>query len=283
LIKPAANRRRGCIDPGIGQTLFLIKPDADRLAAVTTEIQHRLRQDIVSGAFAFGSRLLIEELAARYGCSHMPIREALRVLHGEGLVIIEPNRGARVRPLYAGFIEDLFDMRTALETMLARRAAVRRTDAHLLQLRRAAAELEGMVARGEHDDVPLANRRFHAVINDAAGNPGALAIVENHWVLLSVLLKRYGSDEEVRFQRVIDEHQHLIGAIERQDAHAAQTLMGAHIEKGKANLLKRAALTADGGLAWEGAPGRASESPDRIPPRRADATPPAIPLPSSET
>ena len=78
----------------------------------------------------------------------MPIREALRVLHGEGLVVIEPNRGARVRPMYSGFIEDLFDMRGAVETMLARRAAERRTAEHLARLREAAAKLEARVAAG---------------------------------------------------------------------------------------------------------------------------------------
>ena len=74
------------------------------------DVQQRLRNDIVSGALPFGSRLIIEDLATRYGVSHMPIREALRVLHGEGLVVIEPNRGAHVRPIYAGFIEDVFDV-----------------------------------------------------------------------------------------------------------------------------------------------------------------------------
>ena len=96
-----------------------------------------------------------------------------------------------------------------------------------------------MVKKGEHGAVPVANREFHRAINDAAGNPGALPIVDSHWLLLSALLKRYGHGEE-RFQRVIDEHQHLIHAIERQDSHAAATLMGAHIEKGKTNLMQRA-------------------------------------------
>ena len=169
----------------------------------------------------------------------MPIRDALRILQGEGLVVIEPNRGARVRPIYRGFIEDVFDVRCAIETMLARRAAARRTDEHLQRMRDAAARLEAMVRKGDHASVPVANREFHRAINDAAGNPGALPIVDSHWLLLSALLKRYGHGEE-RFQRVIDEHRHLIHAIERRDAHAAATLMGAHIEKGKTNLMQRA-------------------------------------------
>ena len=205
-----------------------------------SDIQQRLRNDIVSGTLPFGSRLIIEDLAIRYDVSHMPIREALRVLHGEGLVVIEPNRGARVRPIYRGFIEDVFDVRCAIETMLARRAAQRRTRLHVVQMREAAQKLEAMVASGDLASVSLANRAFHRVINDAAGNPGALPIVDSHWLLLAALLKRYGYADE-RFQRVIEEHQHLIHAIERQDAHSAALLMGAHIEKGKTNLLMRAA------------------------------------------
>ena len=204
------------------------------------DIEQRLRNDIVAGDLPFGSRLIIEDLATRYGVSHMPIREALRILHGEGLVVIEPNRGARVRPIYRGFIEDLFDVRCAIETMLARRAAERREARHLAALRAAAAELEAHVERGDHASVPLANRKFHGVINDAAGNPGALPIVDSHWLLLAALLKRYGYGDD-RFQRVIEEHQHLIQAIERRDGHSSALLMGAHIEKAKNNLLKRVA------------------------------------------
>src|SRR6476659_205286 len=203
-------------------------------------IEQHLRNDIVSGELPFGSRLIIEDLAIRYGVSHMPVREALRVLHGEGLVVIEPNRGARVRPIYRGFIEDVFDVRSAIETMLARRAAERRTAQHLLQLRDAAATLEARVAAGDYASVALANRAFHAVINDAAGNPGALPIVDNHWLLLAALLKRYGYGDD-RFQRVIDEHQQLIQAIERRDGHSASLMVAAHIEKAKNNLMRRAA------------------------------------------
>lgn len=85
------------------------------------------------------------------------------------------------------------------------------------------------------------NRTFHAIINDAAGNPGALPIVDNHWLLVSVMLKRYGQSE-LRFQRVIDEHSHLIHAIEHRDSHSAAVFMSAHIEQSKINMMQRAAL-----------------------------------------
>lgn len=219
-----------------------------------SDVEQAIRDDIVSGKLAFGTRLRIDELAGRYGVSHMPVREALRVLHGEGLVIIEPNKGARVLTVHPGFIEDLFDMRAALETMLARRAAERRTQEHFDKLRRAEDDLEALVEKRDFASVAEANRRFHTVINDAAGNPGALVIVDRHWLLLSALLRRYGHGEE-RFQRVIDDHQHIIHSIERRDAAGAAALMGAHIEKAKNNLLRRASeniAAADGDDAKEG-------------------------------
>jgi DNA-binding GntR family transcriptional regulator len=203
------------------------------------DIAQFLRRDIVAGELPFGSRLRIDELATRYGVSHMPVREALRELHGEGLVVIEPNRGARVRPLHLGFVEDLFDIRSAIETMLARRAAERRGEQHLQRLAEAEEELEAMVAREDIASVPQANRRFHGVINDAAGNPGALSVVDRHWLLVAALWNRYGSERP--FGGVIDDHRHIMRAIGRGDASAAAMLMGAHIERAKHDLLDRMA------------------------------------------
>jgi DNA-binding GntR family transcriptional regulator len=209
---------------------------------VAPGIQHRLRHDIIAGELPFGSRLRIDELASRYGVSHMPVREALRELHGEGLVVIERNRGARVRPIHLGFVEDLFDVRSAIETMLARRACERRTKSHMAELTAAEDELESLVAAQDFAAVPRANRRFHSVINEAAGNPGALSLVDRHWLLVAALWQRYGLDTE-RFHGVIDDHRHMIKAIDRGDASSASMIMGAHIEKAKHGLIERMAST----------------------------------------
>jgi DNA-binding GntR family transcriptional regulator len=169
----------------------------------------------------------------------MPVREALRVLHGEGLVVSETNRGARVRPIHPGFVEDLFDIRSAIETMLARRAAERRSREQIARMAAFEDELEAVVRAGRLTDVPPINREFHNCINDAAGNPGAMSLVDRHWLLVAALWARYGSDDSERFARVVDDHRHLIRAIERRDSAAASILMGAHIEKAKHDLLDR--------------------------------------------
>ena len=95
------------------------------------DIQHRIRDDILSGQLAFGVRITTADLAVRYGVSQMPIRMALRELRGEGLVTMEPNRGARVRSIDPEFIGNIFDIRNALEVLVVRRAARLRTAQHI--------------------------------------------------------------------------------------------------------------------------------------------------------
>ena len=204
-------------------------------------IEARLRDDILRGRIRFGDRLRIDELASRYGVSHMPVREALRVLAGEGLIVTEPNRSAHLRPVNRSFVEDLFDVRAAIEMMLARRAAERRSSAQLLQLNAIEREFEALVRRGDHAAIPAVNRDFHQVINQAAGNPGALSLVEGQWLLVAALWNEVGNPP-ARFQSVIDDHRHLIVAIERRDGAAAAALMGAHIEKARQDLLARMAI-----------------------------------------
>ena len=204
-------------------------------------IEGRLRDDILRGRIGFGDRLRIDELASRYGVSHMPVREALRGLAGEGLIVTEPNRGAHLRPVNRDFVEDLFDLRAAIEMMLARRAAERRSPAQLLQLIEIEHALEQLVERGDYAAIPAVNRDFHQVVNQAAGNPGALSLVEGQWLLVAALWIKVGNPP-ARFQSVVDDHRHLIVAIERHDGSGASALMGAHIEKARQDLLARMAM-----------------------------------------
>jgi len=210
------------------------------------DIRQRIRDDIVVGGLPFGSRITIDELASRYGASHMPIREALRELHGEGLVVMEPNRGARVRPIDPAFVENLFEIRSALEIMLTKRAALRCTPSDLAQLNEIEDRLEALIEERAYPSVLAANREFHQVINRAAGNPDAVALVDRHWLLIAALWRRYGFGPE-RFAGVASDHRHLIRALETHDGEAASVIMGAHVIKARQELLAR---MADPSSAW---------------------------------
>ena len=202
------------------------------------DIGLRIRDDIVSGALRFGERITMDALASRYGVSHMPVREALRELQGEGLVQIEPNRGARVRSIDSSFVENLFEIRTALEVMMVRRAAARCMAGDIAELQAIEDTLEQLIAAGDHALVVAENRRFHQAINRCAANVDALPIVDKHWMLLAALWRHYGYGQD-RFSGVANDHQNLIQALAAHDQEAAAMIMGAHATKAKLALLAR--------------------------------------------
>lgn len=201
------------------------------------DIQHRIRDDILSGQLAFGVRITTADLAVRYGVSQMPIRMALRELRGEGLVTMEPNRGARVRSIDPEFIGNIFDIRNALEVLVVRRAARLRTTQHIAQLQSIEQTLEACVIDQDYAGALQANRRLHHLIGDIAANPDAQLLLDRHWLLLAGLWRENKYSPE-RYSGVINDHRHLIEAITDGDAEAAASLMQAHVLKAKQVLLK---------------------------------------------
>lgn len=202
------------------------------------DIEHRIREDIVAGEFQFGSRITIAELASRYGVSQMPIREALRALHGEGLLVIEPNRGARVRPLDRHFVSNIFDLRCSIEMLIVRQMVTRCTPEGLAELERIEARLERNIEAADFPAVLSANRELHRLIGEIAQNPDAVTLLNRHWLLIAALWRRYEYGPE-RFAGVADDHRHLIAAIRARDVEAAVMLAGAHVVKAKQVLLAK--------------------------------------------
>jgi DNA-binding GntR family transcriptional regulator len=208
------------------------------LTTASIAIRDRVRDDIVAGTLSFGSRLTLELLARRYSVGHMPVREALRQLEGEGLVVLTPNRGARVRAADVDFARNIFDLRIAIEGMLARRAAERIGDADIARLQSIEARYEAQSRKRDFDALLALNREFHDVINDAAANPEAANVLERHWHVVAALWNRYGYGEK-RIAGVISDHRQMIEALIAHDAEVAACLATAHAAKAKQALIAR--------------------------------------------
>ena len=219
---------------------LIARPIVSVLPQEARGFRQRIVDDVVAGRLAFGARVTIDSLAERYGTSHMPSREALRELHGEGLVLIERNRGARIRPVDRDFVDCMFDTRGALEIMLTRRAATRRSDAACDELVSIEDALEQHVRDKDPARVHDANRRFHHALYLAAQNPDALAMIKRYWVINAALWQRYGYAPE-RFAGMVQDHRHLLRAIRDRDVDAAVAIIGAHVAKAKQELLARIA------------------------------------------
>lgn len=200
------------------------------------EVTDRLRADIVGGVFGPGDRLKLDLLATRYGVGHMPLREALRRLEGEDLVASAPNRGARVRSVDAAFVANLFDIRIALESMLARRAAEHIEATELDEVSRIHRRHQKAVRDRDWPAALQANRDFHAAINAASRNPLAAQLLDRHWQLLAGLWQRYGFVAQ-RFAVVVDDHDRILDALASRDGDSAAGFATAHTARARQHLL----------------------------------------------
>ncbi|WP_175718441.1 GntR family transcriptional regulator [Burkholderia anthina] len=202
------------------------------------KIQQKIRDDIVAGRLPFGARVTIAELATRYNVSTMPIREALRALQGEGLLTIEPNRGARIRTVDHTFVSNIFDIRGALEVLLVRRVVEHVTRADLLALEEIQNRYERCIENHDFEEAVLVNREFHTRLNSIAQNPDAVELLDRHWFLIAALWHRFENGPE-RFSGELEDHRHIIKALAARDVDAAATLMGAHVVRARHILLGR--------------------------------------------
>ncbi len=214
-------------------------PEPSRLpfgSTVYQRLHERLRNEILSGVLAPGSRLKIAEIANRHGLSQMPVREALQQLQGEGLVVLLPNRGATVRRMDARFLGQIFAIREALECMLTAEAALLIDAPTLAELRLMQRQFDQAAARDDHQLASALNRDFHRIILAVPGNDEALKLIDVHSGLIKAFRSRFGYGQG-RLATVSADHHALIEALSARDAEAARTLSALHLREARDDLV----------------------------------------------
>lgn len=197
--------------------------------------------DLVSGDFSPGTHLTIETLTTRYGVSHMPIREALRQLEGEGILISIAHRGFRIEALTEAYIRNIYDIRVGIESMLARRAVERATDADILDIRQMHQELTDLIRLGKPKVATQENVVFHKRIYAIAGNPEAELILEGRTRVVRTVGDSLGGYLPDMFDAVIAEHEKIVSAFERREPAAAGQAVFDHVTAARDRLLMRMA------------------------------------------
>ncbi|MEU0660550.1 GntR family transcriptional regulator [Streptomyces lavendulocolor] len=187
-----------------------------------------IRDDIVNGVFARGSRLTEEQLARRYGVSRVPVREALRTLESEGFVTTRRHVGAYVAEPTDQEAADLLEMRTLLEPLGAARAAQRRTEAHLKVLRGLVRLGQERARRGQGEDLRSLGGWFHETLAQASGSPALTALLTQ---LRHKITWMYAVEESARPAEAWAEHGAIVDAVARGDAERARTLTTLHVER----------------------------------------------------
>jgi len=193
-----------------------------------SDAYHKLREAIVSGQYHPNERLVEASIAQRMGAGRTAVRAALVRLDQEGLVEIEPNRGARVRLISDREALEIEEVRAALEGMLARRAATRVTAEDLSALRQVITKMRERVEAGDSIGYSELNATFHQRIWTAADHPTASHLLGS--------LKSQGIRFQYqtalrpgRAQRSLREHEAIFGALKAHDEDSAETAMREHL------------------------------------------------------
>ncbi len=204
----------------------VVRPPGNTRSA---SIYEQLRSALLSGQYLPGTWLREEQLAAEYAASRTPVREALRRLESDGLVEIVPRRGVLVVDLALEDLDEVYDIRSALETLAATRSIGRISSSELSAAR---AILDVARAATERGDVPgavAANDHFHQVVYRASHSPRLWAQIAG----LGDVVQRYrfaSLSVPHRAAAVVSEHAALLQAIEQGDEHHVRQLMAEHIE-----------------------------------------------------
>lgn len=189
---------------------------------------HELREAIVTGRFQPNERLVEASVAESIGAGRTAVRAALVRLDQEGLVVLERNRGARVRLVDGREALEIEEVRAALEGMLARRAAARVTPADLADLESMVAEMRDRVGHGDALGYSELNARFHLRIWTAADHRIAMRIVGG-LKSQSIRFQFQTALRPGRAERSLQEHEAIVEALMRKDADAAEIAMREHL------------------------------------------------------
>jgi GntR family transcriptional regulator, gluconate operon transcriptional repressor len=196
------------------------------------DVADRVREEILSGGFEPGERLVEARIAAQLGISRGPVREALKLLRAEGLVDERPHHGTYVTRFSVRDVRDIYDLRAAIESAAARLVALRRADADLRSMRRLFERLVAAADSGDVAAVSGADLAFHDTLCRVSGNRRIHRVFERHVPLLRSLIRL---DEFIyrSYSDIASEHEPLLLALESGDPDVAGERFRDHVERAR--------------------------------------------------
>ncbi|MFZ4758609.1 MAG: GntR family transcriptional regulator [Burkholderiaceae bacterium] len=206
------------------------------------QVRDAILQEIASGAFAPGDRIIQEQIAQALGVSRQPVQQALVLLRNQGVLQDAPGRGLLVARLDPDHVRHMYDLRGVIEGLAARRAAelgaerAARAGPALIEAGRKA------VAAGAIPRMIAADIRFHEFVHELSGNPLVAPVLETHLtytqrVMGEVLVR----DETPR--DIWDQHEAILERIAAGDAKRAEALMRAHLDRAAGFVVARLQAT----------------------------------------
>ncbi|MDP5290981.1 GntR family transcriptional regulator [Oceanimonas sp. CHS3-5] len=199
-----------------------------RRRSLHEEVADCVRTMIIEGELKEGERINEPALCKQLDISRTPLREALKVLHSEGIVTIEPNRGARVAVITPDEIREHFEIICSLERRAAELTAERATAADLEQLTRLQYQLEGYHRAQDKQQYFEINQHIHRLIIELAGNDTLIQL--HHQLMNKVSRGRYlAIGFHHRWDESVTEHQQLLDALKAGDGDRAGRILAEHV------------------------------------------------------
>jgi DNA-binding GntR family transcriptional regulator len=230
-----ARRDPSRVDP---DTRFGTVPTAPVAELPSGERVYRaIKEAILSGELAANSRLVELALANQFGVSRTPVREALKRLIAEQLVVLDPVRGMVVRGIDPQEIDDAYGLREVLDGLAARLAAQRVSPEDLARMRAIMGLMTEAVTNGQEGMLVELNLRFHELLLGASGNERLGQVSRS----LNYLVRLYSSAafrSQDRDREVLSEHEAIVEALERRDPDQAEQAARRHMLEARTFLAK---------------------------------------------
>lgn len=189
---------------------------------------HTLREAILKGELKPGERLMELQLASRLGVSRTPIREAIRMLELEGLAVTVPRKGAEVAKMTEKDMEDVLQIRRALDELAVGLACDNMTEEKLEQLHEALERFEESTRTGDVQQIAQTDVEFHEVIYQATDNPKLVNMLNNLREQMYRYRVEYLKSDEV-YPRLIQEHEEIYEGLKRKDKERVVEIVGYHV------------------------------------------------------
>ncbi len=196
-----------------------------------------LRSRILSGELPPESRIKEQQIAEQLGISRTPVREALARLKTEGFVDSVPRRGAVVRRIELDEIDEIYEIRAALERLVVKRACERATEAEIEAMDQELICAERELLGGDRLTAGKHSRQFHVLLNRSARSPRLFSMLRSLEERLAVFRNR-SMHQAGRAEGAMHQHRGLLEALRRRDLATMQQLVEEHAERGRLYAIK---------------------------------------------
>ncbi|MBR3245081.1 MAG: GntR family transcriptional regulator [Parasporobacterium sp.] len=188
-----------------------------------------LREAIITGDLQPGERLMEIKLANELGVSRTPVREAIRKLELEGLVIMTARKGAEVAPINEKDLKEVLEIRKALESLACELACKNIKDSDIRKLRTINGEISAAIESDDVDRITKKDVAFHETINEITDNRRLVQML--HQLKEHIYRYRFEYIKEMKNKKIIvDEHERIIDSLAAKDAERASREIKLHIE-----------------------------------------------------